>query len=176
VFDPIAVALSWIGVNGAIWIALAIVFAFLWRRPLLVPLVAFAGLGADLAATGVKTLVGRPRPPIAFTSIDPLLALPHSSSFPSGHAATSFACATCFVWVSRSIRVRAFVLTLAAAIAYSRLYAGVHYPLDVLAGAALGVATALLLLLTLRVAERRAELHLLARLQQPRGDHAERRE
>jgi membrane-associated phospholipid phosphatase len=98
----------------------------------------------DAAAYGLtealKAAVGERRP----HGYHPLVAIPHSSSFPSGHAAMSFACATVLsVLVPRA--APAFV-ALAAAIAYSRLYLGVHWPLDVVAGAALGVATALLLL------------------------------
>jgi undecaprenyl-diphosphatase len=71
------------------------------------------------------------------------VTLPTSHSFPSGHAATSFACA--IVLGAVAPRYRLPFLVLAAAVAYSRLYNGVHYPLDVLGGAVLGVAIALAL-------------------------------
>ena len=99
---------------------------------------------ADAAAYGVSTAlkaaVGERRP----HGYDPLVGLPHSSSFPSGHATMSFACAT--VLGALEPRAAPALFTLAAAVAYSRLYLGVHWPLDALAGAALGVAIALLLL------------------------------
>jgi undecaprenyl-diphosphatase len=71
---------------------------------------------------------------------------PHSGSFPSGHATIAFACATVIAWQVPRLAFPAFAL--AAAIAWSRVYVGVHWPLDVLGGAALGVlvATALLTL------------------------------
>ncbi len=71
-----------------------------------------------------------------------------SDSFPSGHAATSFACAALLAWLTPLPKVALFGL--AALIAFSRVYVGVHYPLDVLGGAALGlaIATALRLLAT----------------------------
>jgi undecaprenyl-diphosphatase len=75
------------------------------------------------------------------------VTIPHSHSFPSGHTATAVAGAIVLSYfVPQAAPLFAL---LAALIAYSRLYVGVHYPLDVLAGAAigLGVATALRLLL-----------------------------
>ena len=60
------------------------------------------------------------------------------ASFPSGHAAMSFAGATFLALAAPRLAPALFVL--AAAVAYSRVYVGVHYPLDVVAGAALGAA------------------------------------
>ncbi|MGH3000137.1 MAG: phosphatase PAP2 family protein, partial [Gaiellaceae bacterium] len=103
-------------------------------------LVLLADAAADGIADALKAAVGSHRP----HGYDPLVAVPHSASFPSGHAATSFACAT--VLSALAPRAAPGFVALAAAIAYSRLYVGVHWPLDVVAGAALGVLTALLLL------------------------------
>jgi undecaprenyl-diphosphatase len=92
----------------------------------------------------MRDWIGRRRPPLVFPEPKPLVHVPHSGSFPSGHAATAFACATVLAWWDRRLAVPAFVM--AALIAWSRVYVGVHWPLDVLGGAALGVlvATALL--------------------------------
>jgi undecaprenyl-diphosphatase len=103
---------------------------------------------AALLSDAIKALVGRHRPP--YHRLGPAV---HSSSFPSGHAATSFACA--LVLAAFAPRLRVPLLLLAAAISYSRLYNGVHYPLDVVAGAAVGTLTALLLLAALRRRSRR---------------------
>jgi len=103
-------------------------------------LVAIAVLAADGLAGLVKLAVGENRP----DEPDPLVTVPHSHSFPSGHTATAFAAAT--VLTALVPRAAAAWFVLAAAIAYSRLYVGVHFPLDVAGGIAVGVATALLLL------------------------------
>jgi undecaprenyl-diphosphatase len=131
--------LSRIGAYGLVWLAIALMLAVLWRRPRVFVLVLAADAIADLVAALLKGAIPRARPHVSH-----LIALPTSHSFPSGHTATSFACATVLCALAPRFRV-AFV-ALAAAIAYSRLYDGVHYPLDVLAGAVLGTlvgATAL---------------------------------
>jgi undecaprenyl-diphosphatase len=83
--------------------------------------------------------------------------VPTSGSFPSGHSASSFACAALLAWLTPLPKVPLFVL--AALIAFSRVYNGVHYPLDVLGGAALGLAlaTALRLLAEARRRSGRAQ-------------------
>jgi undecaprenyl-diphosphatase len=123
-----------------VWLAIAAALALRRRsaRPFVLVLL------ADAVAWGlssvVKVVVGEHRP----RGFDPLVAMPRSSSFPSGHATMSFACAT--VLSAFEPRAAPAFFALAAAIGYSRLYLGVHWPLDVVAGAALGVVTALLLL------------------------------
>jgi undecaprenyl-diphosphatase len=107
---------------------------------------------ADLLAMGLKPLVDRPRPSVTLTDADPLLGGTLGSSLPSGHAATSFAGAVVLAYLFRRGLPLFFVL--AVAIAYSRVYVGVHYPSDVLAGAALGAAVALAALSLLRVRRR----------------------
>jgi undecaprenyl-diphosphatase len=110
---------------------------------------------ADWSAMGIKALIDRPRPPLRYVEPKVLVPIPHDGSFPSGHAATSFAAATMLTFAFPRLAPALFVL--AAAVAFSRVYVGVHYPLDVIGGAALGVltATALRLLLTVRLRSRR---------------------
>ena len=138
------------------WLALALVLAALWRRPSIFVLVAAADLAADGLAYEIRQAIDRRRPPLVYPEPKPLVHLPHQPSFPSGHSATAFACATVIAWASPRLRVPAFAL--AAAIAWSRVYVGVHWPLDVLGGAALGVllATALLTLVAVLRRSRRA--------------------
>jgi undecaprenyl-diphosphatase len=129
---------------------LALVLALARRNAFVFVLTAVAVLAADGLAGIVKVVVGEKRP----SDPGPLVAIPHSHSFPSGHTATAFAGATMLsFFVPRG--APAFYV-LAAAIAYSRLYVGVHFPLDVVGGAVIGVATALLLLAAIRRRSARA--------------------
>jgi len=112
----------------------------------------FAVAVADWAAMGLKALVDRPRPPLRYSEPKVLVALPHDASFPSGHAATSFAAATMLSFAAP--RLAPFLFVLAAAVAFSRVYVGVHYPLDVIGGAVLGVLVATSLRLLVRARRR----------------------
>jgi membrane-associated phospholipid phosphatase len=132
------------------------VLALFWRRPWLLVLVGASDLAAQLLSYGMRDWIDRRRPPIVYPEPKPLVHVPHSGSFPSGHSTAAFACATVIAWRAPRFAFPAFVL--AGAIAWSRVYVGVHWPLDVLGGAALGilVATALLMLVRARPRSRRA--------------------
>jgi undecaprenyl-diphosphatase len=134
------VALSIAGSGAIVWLAIAVVLSALRRHagPFLV--VAATALVTNLVVTALKNLVGRDRPPAVIVDPEPLMEVPTTSSFPSGHAATSFACALVLARLSPRLTIPLFVL--AALIAFSRVYVGVHYPFDVLAGVALGLAVA----------------------------------
>jgi undecaprenyl-diphosphatase len=93
---------------------------------------------AALLVAILKQTFDRPRPPLADPTLDPIGIVPASASFPSGHAATAFAAAVAIGLVHP--RLRKPLLALAAVVALSRVYLGVHYVLDVLAGTVLGVA------------------------------------
>ena len=115
--------------------------AIVWRRPYVFLLVATTALTTNFVTSLLKYVVQRDRPPTVVLDPEPLVGVPSTSSFPSGHASTSFACA--YV-ISRSGAApdRLTLFVLAALIGFSRVYVGVHYPLDVLAGAALGLVVA----------------------------------
>lgn len=138
---------------GAVWVALALLIG--WRRRLGLPrtlglalLTALATLAADSLSFLIKDLTHRTRPFVAHRSIHPLYVV-HSSSFPAGHAATAFAGAVLLSLVAK--RLAPALLALAALIALSRIYVGVHYPTDVLAGAALGAAVGALAACAIRI-------------------------
>lgn len=102
---------------------------------------AAAALAVTTAATLVmvlKELFDRARPPVADPSVTPIGDVPDSASFPSGHAATAFAAAVAIALVYP--RLGRPLLAFAAVVAISRVYLGMHYVLDVTAGALLGIA------------------------------------
>jgi undecaprenyl-diphosphatase len=133
-----------------VFLVLGVVLAVIWRRPWLLVLLLAADAVANGLAYELRQWIGRERPPLVYPEPKPLVGVPHSGAFPSGHTATAFACATVLAWASPRLRIPAFLL--AAAIGCSRIYVGVHWPLDVLGGAVLGVlvATALLKLVASR--------------------------
>ena len=120
------------------------VLALIWRRPWLLVLVLASDFVADGLSLGLRQAIGRDRPPLVYPEPKALVAVPHTGAFPSGHASSAFACAAVLAWASPRLRVPALVL--AAAIAWSRVYVGVHWPLDVLGGAVLGVLVSTVLL------------------------------
>lgn len=115
----------------------AIAFAGDCRKRRL-PRATFAALGAvgaaGVAVTVFKELFDRARPPVA--GIEAVGAIPASASFPSGHSATAFAAAVAVGLFYP--RLRRPLLALAAVVALSRVYLGVHYATDVVAGSLLG--------------------------------------
>lgn len=84
----------------------------------------------------IKKLVLRPRPYLVISQLELLVAQESSTSFPSGHSASSFVCA--YMLARLFGKKGAWAYLPAALIALSRIYVGVHYPSDVLAGIALG--------------------------------------
>jgi undecaprenyl-diphosphatase len=118
------------------------VLALVRRQPVAFMLVTGGVLTADMLALLLKHIGGRDRPFIVNPAQDPLVGTPLDLSFPSGHAATSFAGATLLSAFLPRLRLPLYLL--AALVAWSRVYVGVHYPLDIVVGAVLGTVVALL--------------------------------
>ena len=104
--------------------------------------------GSGLASQFLKHLFGRARPQlhakypdmIGLYHFDLLSIWASYASFPSGHAVTAFAMAAALAFMSP--RVGWPLLLVACAVGWSRVASGSHYPSDVVAGAGLGVASA----------------------------------
>lgn len=144
VLGPLLPALSRAANHSGLWLGVAA--ALTWfgrrfgRRAGLRGVVAIAATSA-LTNLPAKLLAGRTRPELDLVpEVRRLARVPSSTSFPSGHAASASAFATAVGLEQPRLRVP--VAGLASAVAFSRVYTGVHYPGDVLAGAAIGVAVA----------------------------------
>ncbi len=109
--------------------------------------VAAATLAGSLAASALKAVVERVRPP-AELGLQALVAVPETWSFPSGHATTAAAGATAHARVAPRLRLLAAALALL--VAASRVYLGVHFVGDVVAGLVLGALVAALLVALVR--------------------------
>jgi diacylglycerol kinase family enzyme/membrane-associated phospholipid phosphatase len=134
--DELLVMLSRAGEHAVLWLGIAAAGAlFGGSRGRRAAKQGVLALGCTSATVnGLKLVVDRRRPAPRRV----LRRRPRTSSFPSGHAASAFAFATA---VSREVPGAAPALfPLAASVAYSRVYLGVHYPSDVVAGGALGTA------------------------------------
>jgi undecaprenyl-diphosphatase len=133
------VVLSAWWVKGPLLVALAL-GTDLWRRriPVAVAATAAAALTASLVINALKETFDRARPPTQDSGLPTLVATPDSASFPSGHARMAFAAAASIAVLCPRLRWPA--VALAGAVGLSRIYLRVHFPLDVVAGAALGGA------------------------------------
>lgn len=108
-----------------------------------------AGLSAALALGAAQVITGiwdRPRPYVAHPGDAHLfISASPDPSFPSDHATAAFAIAMA-IWL-RSRRAGTVAFAMAGLLAISRVAVGTHYPSDVIAGAAIGIAAALFFLL-----------------------------
>lgn len=107
-----------------------------------------------------KHIFERVRPYDQFDFVRLLVEPETSFSFPSGHTSMAFAAALAMSYRSPP-QVKAVLLCCAATTAFSRLYVGVHYLTDVLAGAVSGTVCALLAILIIRFFERRGIVNQL---------------
>ena len=141
---PLMKFVTFLGNGGWFWILCAVVL-------LAIPKTRKTGYAAVLSLIfGVivtnlllKNIVARPRPFAEIEALIPLIAKPTDFSFPSGHTTASFAVALVMLRIlPKKIGIPAVVL--AALVAFSRLYLGVHYPTDVLVGFVVALVGSLL--------------------------------
>ena len=130
--------------NSRLWLGIAAGLAIAGgrrgRRAALTGTVAI-GVTSALVNLGVKSLYARQRPDRAGVGVPDQrhVPMPSSSSFPSGHSAAGFAFASAvgreLPWLGSGLRFAA------AAVAYSRVHTGVHYPGDTVVGSLIGAGT-----------------------------------
>lgn len=127
-----------------VWIYKARIEALKW----IVAIVLSVALSDLIAYRVIKANFSRPRPPAAAITIVVRGPTHTGNSFPSNHSANMFAAASTVAALSIPYSVPLFIA--ASLIAYSRVYVGAHFPLDVVGGAILGILAAALVQLVLR--------------------------
>ncbi len=140
VLDHIWTVITFFGNKGWFWIALAVLLLIIPRtRYMGIPAVISFVVTAGINSVILKNVIGRARPFDYSDLIQPVAdALPDSFSFPSGHAATSFAVALILLRADKRIGIPAVIF--ASFIAFSRIALRVHYPTDIIAGFLLAFA------------------------------------
>ena len=152
--DGVVRFITMLGDHGYFWIGLTILL-LLFRKTRRPALNAALSMIFTLLVVNIilKPLVGRIRPYEVIEGLSYIVAKESEFSFPSGHSANSLACAwVLFRMAPKKLGVPALILGLL--IALSRLYVGVHYPTDVIAGVAIGIAMAELAMLVCRAIEK----------------------
>lgn len=135
-----------LGDAGLMWIALSLAM-LCFRKTRKAGALALCAMALGMVVTNltIKPLVSRPRPWLVVEGLGHIVEENDPNSFPSGHTCAAFAAG--MIWMRtlpwRWGRVAAVVL--AALMGLSRLYAGVHYPTDVLVGAIIGALCALVI-------------------------------
>ncbi len=144
VLDKFMIFVSALGDKGFLWIAIGVIFllaGFKKKECLRWGWMVLLSLGANALVCNavLKPLVNRSRPYELFR-YDILIPPVGDASFPSGHTSASFAAAAAIYAINRKWGIAAYFF--AGLMGFSRLYLGVHFPLDVLAGAVIGVLAA----------------------------------
>ena len=134
---PIITSKDFLTIIGTLLIFYLAAFCGKKGRIAILVLIFAAGASDAICAQIIKPWVGRIRPSHEFNEfINLLVSKGGKWSFPSNHAANSFAFATVLSYFFDQKKVVLF--TLASIIAFSRVYVGVHYPLDIICGAMIG--------------------------------------
>ena len=152
---PIVTFITHLGDKGILWILLTIAL-ICFRKTRKMGMACLISMVIGLVVTNlvIKNWAARPRPYDFFEDLTLIIERQHDFSFPSGHSTNSFACA----WVIFRMAKKRYgvpALILAILIALSRLYVGVHYPTDVLAGAAIGILSAEIAMPVVKLLRRR---------------------
>lgn len=132
-----------LGDLGAVWIVLCVAL-LIFVKTRRSGICASVSLASAFFINDVilKNIFERLRPFEAAETVRELIDHPGGASFPSGHTAAAFAAAMALVFSRAPRYISIPALVLAALIAFSRLYLGVHYLTDIIIGAAVGTAVA----------------------------------
>lgn len=139
-FDKIAIFSAvyvWIIMTLTV-LALAVINFKKWKDLAIVAVIS-AGVARGVFVTIIKWLYVHPRPELV-TTVHAIVKADAENSFPSGHATFVFALAAGVYFYNKKLGVWFYIL--AALVSIARVFIGVHWPYDIIAGAALGIATA----------------------------------
>ena len=133
-------AFTHLGDHGLLFIVLGLLLLVIPRaRKVGLTVLTALLIGALITNVTLKPLVGRIRPWLVVEGLTALVEETDLRSFPSGHTTAAFAFAGAVLCSTPVKRWRALALAVAGLMAFSRLYVGVHYPTDVLAGVVVGL-------------------------------------
>lgn len=102
---------------------------------------------SGIIAACLKLAYQSPRPFMQLEHVRQLVVPTEPNSFPSGHTSSSVSVVTVLVWCLRDKKILiTLLIAFAILIAFARVYVGVHYPFDVVVGAAVGVVSGVVVL------------------------------
>ncbi len=128
--------------DGVVWFVLCVVFLAIDLQVGLA--LAFSSIIQIILQQIIKRLFSRERPYQKYDEISHAMRPPDRFSFPSGHTAGAFAIAFVF-WSFPPFRILFYpMLAVSSLIAFSRMYLGLHFPTDIVAGIILGAVSAIL--------------------------------
>lgn len=139
ILDNLMIFITSLGNGGMIW-NVATIALLIPKKTRKAGIMSAAALLGSLIINNniVKDIVQRPRPFVTFADLQIIIPTPSEFSFPSGHTSSSFAAAAVFYrHLPKKIGLPSVIL--AGLIGFSRLYVGVHYPTDVIAGVIMGI-------------------------------------
>lgn len=156
---PFMKSVTFLGNGGWFWILCAVVLLAVPKTRKTGYAVALSLIfGAIVTNLLLKNIVARPRPFAEIEALIPMITKPKDFSFPSGHTTASFAVALVMLrMLPKKFGIPAVVL--AALVAFSRLYLGVHYPTDVLTGFVIALVGSMLSVWIVRTKPEDKQVH-----------------
>ncbi len=146
ILTPFFVAVTRLGDKGRIWIIVSIILLISKKTRKVGILTAFALISANILNNIIlKGIFERIRPYEVVEGLSSVIGNMKSSSFPSGHTASSFAAAA-VLYIHLPRRCGILFVILAGMIGFSRMYLGVHYPSDVIVGALTGIISGMMVM------------------------------